>query len=171
MKFNFVFVVVNSAHPFFCSANQDLVCEERRINELNLSRTPDRLKAMLLFVPDATQPPERAGWAACLTGSILLDNSCLSGTGVVVAYKKLDKSKGKIFLTDQFKEKHPMIAKLLVDCNNFKTAKNQTVAKYILKTSQEVADDEDDPKSFTKPGFLEHIKKIDMKRSGMMHRS
>lgn len=135
--------------------------------ELNFAKTEDRLQATFLIVPDVTKPPERAEWAACLKGSILLDKSCLmSGNGMVVAYKKHQLCKGKLFLTENFKMSHGQVAQLLVGSKNWKIVEDSAKAKIILKVSSE--DGFNGPYSFTKQGFLDHIKKIDMKRSGML---
>lgn len=146
--------------------------KERKINELNLSRTTNRLEATLLIVPDATQPPERAEWAAALKGRIVLDKSCLlREKGMVVAYKKR-LPKGKIFITENFEASHPQITKLVLDSKNWKKANERSTAKVILRTSDE--DDgngSDGSLSFTKQELLEYIKKIDMKRSGMLRGS
>lgn len=134
-----------------------------------MSRTTNRLEATLLIVPDATQPPERAEWAAALKGRIVLDKSCLlRGKGMVVAYKKR-LPKGKMFITENFEASHPQITKLVLDSKNWKKANERSTAKVILRTSDE--DSDDGSLSFTKQELLEYIKKIDMKRSGMLRGS
>lgn len=88
---------------------------------------------------------------------------------MVVAYKKR-LPKGKMFITENFEASHPQITKLVLDSKNWKKANERSTAKVILRTSDEDSDD-DGSRCFTKQELLEYIKKIDMKRSGMLRGS
>ena len=84
--------------------------------QYNMAPTTQRVKATLFIVEDATVLPERAHWAAVLTGGWVAEASSLQKrTGVVLKLKRAIRTQKKIFLTDDFKARHPEIAGLIQD--------------------------------------------------------
>ena len=149
--------------------------QETAVMQYNMVPTTQRVEATLFIVEDATVLPERAHWAAVLTGGWVAEASSLQKrTGVVLKLKRAIRTQKKIFLTDDFKARHPEIAGLIQDSiqhlrpkNGWRITSEMPKANFVLCSSQNLVDPASQgQKVFLKDQFISHIEKLDMDKSG-----
>ena len=145
--------------------------------QYNMVLTTERVQATLFIVADATAIPERARWAAALTGGWVVEVSCLekrTGTGLVVKLQRAIRTQKKICLTDDFKNRHPELAGLILASiqhlklkNGWRITTELPKADIVLCSSQDVVDPTSrGQKVFVKDQFMSHIEKFDMDHCG-----
>ena len=143
--------------------------------QYNMVPTAERVKAALFIVDDATDLPERARWAAILTGGWVAEASCFQkGIGVVLKLKRAIRTQKKIFVTDDFKDRHPEIVGLIEGSiyhlkpkNGWRITSEMSKANFVLCSSQNMVDPAfQGQKVFLKDQFISHIEKLDMDHTG-----
>ena len=143
--------------------------------QYNMVMTTQRVEATLYIVEDATELPERARWAAVLTGGWVAEASSLhKRAGVVLKYKMAIRTQKKVFMTDDFKARHSEIAGLVRDSiqylkpkNGWRITSEMPKAHFVLHSSQNLVDPvSQGQKVFLKDQFISHIEKLDMGNSG-----
>ena len=143
--------------------------------QYNMVLTTERVQATLFIVADATAIPERARWAAALTGGWVVEVSCLEKrTGLVLKLQRAIRTQKKICLTDDFKNRHSELAGLILASiqhlkpkNGWRITTELPKAHIVLCSSQDVVDPTSrGQKVFVKDQFMSHIEKFDMDHCG-----
>jgi len=77
----------------------------------------DRLQAQLFIADDPVHIGCRAQWVAVMQGAYVVTGQALqNGQGAVLKYKAARNVKRSVFMTDQFKARHPEVTKILKQC-------------------------------------------------------
>ena len=139
----------------------------RCMMEWNLQPVEERLEADVYIVPNAAEPGQRVQWMAVLGGRIILEEkfALQEASGLVVCYKAvLARGKHRLFLTQAFVDKHPIISDIFQSFMQraghpgMKTSWKLSAradADVVLGTSEEIESKARGERCFDKRSFLE----------------